>query len=96
MRSKAKRLKVKEAADELNVHPRTVHNRIRTYAANVDKSKDGLLPSTPTNGLRGIPGNKSRSGRITWSINSRDLADYLENGERELLGLNPRNWRLEE
>ncbi len=90
---KVVRLKIHEAAAELNVCSKTIHNHIRKYAAKVDTTKNNSLPSTPTNGLRGIPINISRIGRVTWRVDSRDLAEYIENATQETLGMNPYNWR---
>jgi len=93
MKPKVVRLKIREAAAELNVCPKTIHNHIRKYADMVEGTSNDSLPSSPTNGLRGIPINISRSGRITWRVDRRDIDDYIENGRREARGLKLRNWR---
>lgn len=93
MQVKVVRLKIREAAAELNVCCKTIHNFIKKYASTVDRTNNDFLPSTPTNGLRGIAISRSNSGRITWRIDSRDLEEYIENAGREIQNLTPRNWR---
>lgn len=93
MKPKVARLKIREAAAELNVCPRTIHNHIRKYADMVELTRNDSLPSSPTNGLRGVPINISRSGRITWRVDLRDINDYIANATRETLNLPLYNWR---
>ena len=91
----AKRLKVKEAAKELNVCSKSIHNYIKKHSLMLETTKDDCLPSSPTNGLRGIAINNSISGRITWRIDVRDINEYIENSTREVLNKDLNCWRRE-
>lgn len=88
-----KRYKISGAAKELNVCARSLHNYISRYEASTTKAGVNDLPSSPSIGLRPIILHKSKAGRTTRRIDSRDLAEYLENAGREALKLPLQNWR---
>ena len=87
--------KIAQAARELNVCARSVHTYIMKYEEETVKADKLTLPSSPSLGLRPTVIHKSMSGRITRRVDSRDLAEYLENAGREALQLPLNNWRAE-
>lgn len=77
-----------QVAATLSVSLRTIDHYAKWHETNRLNSGNGVLPSSPRNGLYSIRllGGHRR-------FDERDLLEYIENSTNEALGLPLENWR---
>jgi len=79
-----------EAAGMLGLSRRTIQHKGQLWETCAKEAGDYLLPSSPNNGLR-----RARVCSRCYRYDSRDIAEYVENATRELLGDELETWRSE-